>query len=220
MRKRHKEKIKRKERRIKNRVTIRTLFLLAITLIFNTYAWFTYFNTISSNITAHVDKWHVQFKVDDEVVERDFPVQIEHAYPGMEDVEKTVTVINDGERDADIEYAIKYVRIFNDIYVASDYIESNDTVPEGATLIHSSQLFTKIQSEYPFYLNLTTSNDMVSADNEGTLVITFTWAYESGDDEKDTLYGTTAYDFYKDNPGKESIEMVVKVMVKQHEETP
>ena len=70
MRKRHKEKLKRKQRRIKNRVTIRTLFLLIITLIFNTYAWFTYFNTISANMTAHVDKWHIQFKIDDEVVER------------------------------------------------------------------------------------------------------------------------------------------------------
>ena len=128
MRKRHQKKLTRKQKRIKNRVTLRTLFLLSITLIFNTYAWFLYLTTVSSNITAHVEAWHVQFKVDDEIVEREFPVQIEHAFPGMTNQQKTITVINDGEKDADISFAIKSVRIFDDVYVASDLIEAGDTV--------------------------------------------------------------------------------------------
>ena len=221
VRKRHKEKLKRKQRRIKNRVTIRTLFLLVITLIFNTYAWFTYFNTISANMTAHVDKWHIQFKIDDEVVEREFPIVIEHAYPGMQDVEKEVTVLNDGERDAEIDYAIKSVRIFNDVYVASDQIGSGDTVPTGAIMLRSRELIEKIENEYPFFLSLATenNNNTLTAENEAKLKIAFTWAYESGDDERDTSYGTTAYDFYNENPGKDAIELVVKIIVKQHEET-
>ena len=221
MRKRHKEKLKRKQRRIKNRVTIRTLFLLIITLIFNTYAWFTYFNTISANMTAHVDKWHVQFKVDDEIVEREFPIVIEHAYPGMPDVEKSVTIINDGEKDADIDYAIKSVRIFDNVFVASDQKGTGDTIPEGATILHSSEIERKIENEYPFSLSLATenNNNTLTAEDEVVLKITFNWLYESGDDEKDTSYGTTAYDFYQANPGKQAIELVVKIIVKQHEET-
>ncbi|MBR0426985.1 MAG: hypothetical protein IJK18_02125 [Clostridia bacterium] len=221
MRKRHKEKLKRKQRRIKNRVTIRTLFLLIITLIFNTYAWFTYFNTISANMTAHVDKWHVQFKVDDEIVEREFPIAIEHAYPGMPDVEKMVTIINDGEKDADIDYAIKSVRIFDSVFVASDQKGTGDTIPEGATILHSSEIERKIENEYPFSLSLATenNNNTLTAEDEVVLKITFNWLYESGDDEKDTSYGTTAYDFYQANPGKQAIELVVKIIVKQHEET-
>ena len=222
MRKRHKEKLKRKQRRIKNRVTIRTLFLLIITLIFNTYAWFTYFNTISAGITAHVDKWHVQFKVDNEVVDRQFTIQIPHAYPGMQDVEKIVTIINDGEKDADIEYALKYVRIFNNIYVASDHLEAGETVPTGAVLMNSSQIHTMIENNYPFYLSVATinnNNNTVNAETQAQLKIAFTWAYESGDDDTDTTYGTTAYDFYAQNPGREAIEIVVKVMVTQHNET-
>ena len=223
MRQRHKEKLKRKQRRIKNRVTIRTLFLLIITLIFNTYAWFTYFNTISAGITAHVDKWHVLFRVDNEVVDRQFTIQIPHAYPGMQDVEKIVTIINDGEKDADIEYALKYVRIFDDIYVASDHLEAGETVPTGATLMNSSQIHSMIENDYPFYLSVATlnnnNNNTVSAETQAQLRIAFTWAYESGDDETDTTYGTTAYDFYAENPGREAIEIVVKVMVTQHNET-
>ena len=221
VRKRHKERLKRKQRRIKNRVTIRTLFLLILTLIFNTYAWFTYFNTISSNITAHVDKWHIQFKIDDEVVEREFPIAIEHAYPGMSNVEREVTVLNDGERDAKIDYAIKSVRIFDDVFVASDQIGPGDTVPTGATMLRSSDLINKIENEYPFFLSLETANNnnTLTAETEAVLKITFTWDYESGDDEKDTLYGTTAYDFYEANPGKDAIELIVKIIVTQNEET-
>lgn len=219
MRKRHQKKLTRKQKRIKNRVTLRTLFLLSITLIFNTYAWFLYLTTVSSNITAHVEAWHVQFKVDDEIVEREFPVQIEHAFPGMTNQQKTITVINDGEKDADISFAIKSVRIFDDVYVASDLIEAGDTVPVGAVRMTSAQLLTKIQNDYPFTLSITSSSGTVTAEHQGTLTITFTWPYESGDDETDTEYGTTAYDFYDDNPTTEAIELVIKLIVTQHNGT-
>ena len=216
MRKRHQKKLTRKQRRIKNRVTIRTLFLLSITLIFNTYAWFLYLTTVSTNITAHVEAWHVQFKVDDEIVERDFPVRIEHAYPGMANQEKTITIINDGEKNADIQYVIKSARIFNNIYVASDYLDVGETVPEGAQQMAAAQLITKLQNDYPFNLSISSSQNIVNAAQQGTLTITFSWAYESGNDEADTTYGTTAYDFYEANPGKEAIELVVKLIVTQH----
>ena len=80
MRRRRKEKLTRKQRRIKNRVKLRTLFLVAITLIFNTYAWFLYVHTVSGNLRAHVDAWHVEFQVDNQVVEREFNFDI-HEYP-------------------------------------------------------------------------------------------------------------------------------------------
>ncbi len=216
MRKRHQKKLTRKQRRIKNRVTIRTLFLLSITLIFNTYAWFLYLTTVSSNITAHVEAWHVQFKVDDEIVEREFPVKIDHAYPGMTDQEKTITIINDGEKNADIDYVVKSARIFDKTYIASDQLDAGETIPTGAEQMTAAQLITKLQNDYPFNLSISSSQNIVSAAQQGTLTITFTWAYESGDDAKDTEYGTTAYDFYEANPGKEAIELVIKLIVTQH----
>ncbi len=213
-----KGKLTRRQRRIKHRVTLRTIFLLIITLIFNTYAWFLYVTTVSSNITAHVEAWHVQFKVDDEVVERDFPIVIEHAYPGMPDVAKTVTILNDGEKSADISYVIKSVRIFDDIYVAQDQLSSGETVPQGATQMTSEQLLQKIQNDYPFYLNITSSKNTVQADEECSLTIAFSWEYESGDDLADTDYGLNAYSYYETNPNKQAIEMIVKLLVTQHKE--
>ena len=98
MRRRH-SKLSRKQRRIKSRVTFRTLFLLSITLIFNTYAWFLYTTTVSTSMTAHVDAWKVEFEVDDEVVDREFTFAVAHAYPGMPDNVKELVVRNNGEKN-------------------------------------------------------------------------------------------------------------------------
>ena len=218
MLRKRKKKLSRKQKRIKKRVTIRTLFLLSITLIFNTYAWFLYVTTVSSSITAHVEAWHVQFKVDNQIVERDFPVIIEHAYPGMTTVTKTVQILNDGEKDADIDYAIKSVRIFNTVYIATDQMETGDTIPQGATQTTSATLVSMLQNDFPFTLTITPSSNMVEADDVGSLVISFAWVYESGNDATDTGYGTSAYTFYQSNPNTDAIELIIKLIVKQHNE--
>lgn len=219
MRKRHSQKLTRKQKRIKNRVKIRTLFLLVLTLMFNTYAWFLYVSTVSSSLTAHVEAWHVKFKVDNELVNRDIPIVIEHAYPGMTDEVKTVTIINDGQKDADVRFAIKSIRIFNDIYIATDLLSTGDTIPTGAIETTSEILNNKIQTDYPFYLSVESSEDTIGADSEETLTITFSWQYESGDDETDTNYGEMAYSYYEANPTSQAIEMVIKLIVEQHKET-
>lgn len=213
---RNKKKLTRAERRLKKRITFRTLFLLAITCIFNTYAWFLYVNTVSANLTAHVEAWHVQFEVDDEIVERQFSVAIDHAYPGMTNVVKTVTILNNGEKASDLSYAIKSLRIFDNLYVATDQLETGDTIPQGATQTTSANLLNMIQNNYPFNIEITTSQNTVNINTEGTLTFTFSWAYESGQDATDTEYGTDAYDFYEDNPGVDAIEIVVKLVVTQH----
>lgn len=219
MRKRHSQKLTRKQKRIKNRVKIRTLFLLVLTLMFNTYAWFLYVSTVSSSLTAHVEAWHVKFKVDNELVNRDIPIVIEHAYPGMSDEVKTVTIINDGQKDADVRFAIKSIRIFDDLYIATDLLSTGDTIPTGAIETTSEILNNKIQTDYPFYLSVESSEDTIGANSEETLTITFSWQYESGDDETDTNYGEMAYSYYEANPTSQAIEMVIKLIVEQHKET-
>ena len=219
MRKRHSQKLTRKQKRIKNRVKIRTLFLLVLTLMFNTYAWFLYVSTVSSSLTAHVEAWHVKFKVDNDLVNRDIPIEIEPAYPGMSDEVKTVTIINDGQKDADVRFAIKSIRIFDDIYIATDLLSTGDTIPTGAIETTSEILNNKIQTDYPFYLSVESSEDTIGADSEETLTITFSWQYESGDDETDTNYGEMAYSYYEANPTSQAIEMVIKLIVEQHKET-
>ena len=214
-----KEKLKRKERRLKNRVTLRTLFLLAITLIFNTYAWFLYLNTVSADITAHVDAWHVTFEVDHEDVEKSFEFQVAHAYPGMPNQSKTVSIINSGDRIADLTYSIKSARIFNDVYFSQEAVEGGETAPIGATILTESNLLTKLQTEYPFNITFTPSGNIIENGQNGSLTITFSWVYENDNDENDTLYGTMAYDYYKTNSDTDTIEIIVIIKATQHKDT-
>lgn len=67
-----KEKLSRRQKRAKRRSIFKTLFLLSVTLIFNTYAWFLYTTTVSSNLTAHVDAWHVEFRIDDKTKDTNY----------------------------------------------------------------------------------------------------------------------------------------------------
>ena len=109
--------------------------------------------------------------------------------------------------------------LFDDVFIATDQMETGDTIPQGATQTTSAALLSRMQNNYPFVLTITASDDTVDADDSGSLTITFSWVYESGDDETDTDYGTEAYDFYEDNPTEEAIELVIKLIVTQHNET-
>lgn len=210
------EKLSRRQKRARRRSIFKTLVLLSVTLIFNTYAWFLYTTTVSSNLTAHVDAWHVEFRIDDKTVDKEFKIQIDHAYPGMEDQVKKVTILNDGDRDAGIGYVVKSIRIFDDQFVATDQLSTGESVPTGAIEMTAEELLNKIENAYPFHITFTTSADTIVAGESQDLNINFTWAYESGDDEKDTNYGTTAYEYSQSNSSKAPIEMVIKLIVTQN----
>ena len=42
------------------------------------------------------------------------------------------------------------------------------------------------------------------------------WPYESGDDEKDTYWGSKAYDYKKSNPNESGIKLRLKVSAVQN----
>ena len=218
MRQRHKNKMTRKQRRIKNRVTLRTLFLLAITLIFNTYAWFMYATTVSTNMSAHVEAWRVEFEVDNHNIDRVLNIYIEHAYPGMPNQVKTVIIRNRGDKPADIEYNIKSVKIFDTSYIATDLLDTNETVPNGTIQSTSSALLSKMQNDYPFHLDFSLNSGTLAVGQMTSMTVTFDWPYESGDDNTDTSYGTEAYTYNQENPDSYPIEIFIKLTVYQHEE--
>lgn len=212
--------LSRKERRKKHRVTLRTLFLLSITLIFNTYAWFLYATTVSTNLTAHVDAWKVQFEVDQSLVEREFNFVINHAYPGMTDRVQTVEIRNSGERPADISYSYKMIRVFDDLYLSTEYSQELGTVPTGATVLTEAQLESKVQNDYPFLISVEKQNTVLQTGQTSSVSIRFEWDYESGDDATDTDYGTRAYQYYQQNNGEPVIQAIIKILVVQHPDTP
>ena len=64
-----------KRRKILKKVRLKTLFLLAITLASNSFAWFIYTTKVSSNISAKVREWNVTFEANGQVVEKTIEIK-------------------------------------------------------------------------------------------------------------------------------------------------
>ena len=211
-------KRKREERRRRRRLKLHTLFMLSLTLIFNTYAWFLYVTTVSTNMTVHVDAWSVNFEVDNQVIEKEFVFEIEQAYPGMDEIQKDVTIKNSGEKKADLTYKISRARILDKEYV----VEEELTTEEIAALtgneikVTSDELKRMINEDFPFKITITNSSDILDINQEATVGMKFAWEYDTGDDELDTQYGVDSYEYYQNNPGKSAIEVRIKIIAQQN----
>ena len=186
----------------KRRYRLRTIFLLALTLASNSFAWFIYSTKVSSDITAKVRSWHVNFEVGAGDTEEYIEIIIDSLYPGMEDFSKTLKAANHREADAVISYKVEQAEVLG------DNLKNLDLTDE--------QILTKLNSNYPFKINFDVSNKIVTAGGgESTITISVKWPYDSGDDEKDTYWGRLAYDFHNTNPNSPSIKLVVKITAVQ-----
>ncbi len=209
---------KREERRRRRRLTFRTIFMLSLTLIFNTYAWFLYVTTVSTNMQVHVDAWSVNFEVDSQTVEREFDFVISHAYPGMEDISRTVTISNSGEKIADISYSIASLRILEDVYIVRSELSTTEiaALTGDETEVTATEMARMIAEDYPFLITITADTAQLAVGGSGAVTMGFEWDYESGDDDLDTQYGVDSYNYYQSNTGSPAIEVKIKIKAQQH----
>ena len=186
-----------KRRKIIKKVRLRTLFLLAITLASNSFAWFIYTTKVSSNITAKVREWNVTFDANGQVVEKTIEINVDSLYPGMDTYSQTLTATNTGESKAQIAYEVVSTNILGDNLVNYNY--SNEDI------------LNYLKNNYPFTIEILSSKNIIEPNAEEKITITVSWPYESGDDEKDTHWGNLAYNYHQSNPGKSSIVLVIKI---------
>ena len=76
--------------KIIKKVKIKNMLILILLILFNAYAWFIYATRVSTDITAHVSSWNVEFVGDDGEITTNLLVSIGRIYPGMDRFEKTV----------------------------------------------------------------------------------------------------------------------------------
>ena len=189
--------------KIIKKVKIRNILILILLIIFNTYAWFIYATRVATDISVHIASWNVEFATGEDETTTNILVQVDRAYPGMENYLKEITVKNKGEMKAKLDYKIKSLKVMDYKYV----------VGENTT---DEELKNKIETEYPFKINITKDDSELSQGiGDGKFSISVEWPYESGDDEKDTLWGNKAYEYYKTNPDKKSIEIQLELVAKQ-----
>ena len=186
-----------KRRQILKKVRLKTLFLLAITLASNSFAWFIYTTKVSSNISAKVREWNVTFEANGQAVEKTIEINIDSLYPGMNAYNQTLTAANSGESKAQITYEIVSTNILGDNLVNYNY--SNEDI------------VNYLKNNYPFTIEISSTNSIIEPNGEEKINITVSWPYESGDDEKDTYWGNLAYNYHQANPGEPSIVLVIKI---------
>jgi len=190
---------------IRKRIKLRTLIILILLLIFNTYAWFIFTTRVSTSLSAHVVAWNVQFEAGDTDSTEDINFTVGRAYPGMDDEVQTVKVSNNGEMSANLIYEIKSVTILGETYTESDTVTSND-------------LLNMIQNDYPFSINITTDKTTLDSNGDtGNFTITFTWPYESDttNDTVDTSWGEKAYEYYAKDSNTPSIQIEIELTATQ-----
>ena len=207
--------------RLKSVLTIKTVLLLILTLLANTYAWFVYVNQVNTTLEMHVRSWN--FTIVDDQQDEQFKFVIDNVNPGMPEAVRNINTKNNGEMKARVACEILQVRLFDTVYKVGDI---NPETGQGYT---SEELFKKLAFKFPFKVE-TYVNDIFYIGGEevlstgGSSKITFkvNWPYENAlsvtdGDIADTEWGNKSYEFMKNNPDKSSIEITFRVIATQAE---
>ena len=226
---------KKAKKKIKSELRIRTVLFLLLTLIANTYAWFIYNSTVSSQIQVHIKSWHFELEAGD--ISNDFIFRVAEAYPGMPTETTTINATNSGETDATVTCKITYVKIFDQEYFAEP--ENEEDKVEGVTYYSSEDLLDMILNDYPFKIGIyiddtlydgTTEVIIPSGETSTTIEYKVDWPYETGTtaneisagDIVDTEWGERAYDYYENksvsgptDDGYYGIQVNVKIIATQ-----
>ncbi len=187
-------------KKLKGALKIRTVLILLLTLIVNTYAWFIYISTASTQLNIHVKSWKFEFSstenTDDVVIFSD------DLYPGMKDLKREITAINKGETDASLSYTITSVKIFG-----KDLLEGKEAIDADGF----KDLLKR--ENYPFDIQIRmisngeeyNPNTPMTKGDEVNIEFSLSWEYERKDadgntteenDKIDTEIGNQAYDYY------------------------
>ena len=187
------------------KVKIKNLIILIFLLIFNTYAWFIYATRVSADLSVHVSSWNVEFVTGEGDIITNIEILVDRIYPGMETFERTIEVHNKGETKAVLDYEIESLKIMDETYEVNE-----------ETGLTTQDIENRIKTEYPFKINIEKNdNQLEQGSKDGYFKITVDWPFDSGDDEKDTIWGNKAYEYYALNPGEKSIELKLQLIATQ-----
>ena len=215
---------------LKSGLQIKTVVLLLLTLLVNTYAWFIYLSTVETKIEMHINEWEFELEDGDA---QGFLFTVEEIYPGMQEAKKEIIAKNkDGSMDADLSCEIVRLKVLDTEYVRGQ--EKDD-----GTTYTSDELLSKMLNDYPFKIQIfindkeyTGSQDNLTmvGGEDTTIKLTVNWPYETGNvvdgvadgDAEDTKWGSLAYNYLVNSatPEKYSIQVELAIKAVQHDGAP
>lgn len=192
---------KKKVNKTKRRIRRRTILLLIIAFIGNSFAWFIYNNRVNGSLNVGVKSWKISFEQSGSSVSETVTFNVSNIYPGMTTFNDRVSVTNTGETSAGVTYEIMSVKIFNDTFTSEDYT--------------TAELLGILTNNYPFKVTFSVDNSTISTNQSTNFRMSVRWPYESGDDDADTYWGKQAYNFESTYPNTSEIIINCKIIATQ-----
>lgn len=143
----------------KKAMLIRTAFMGLMLLSVNTFAWFVYLNKFDGNINANVVAWDVSF-YDEDTLMSSVAININNLYPGMENYTKEITVNNNGDLKASLNYKVESFELFGTKYENEDLLQV-------------------LEDYFPFSLAFSKSSSEINSKENATFSVSVNWPFES-----------------------------------------
>ncbi|HHX33479.1 MAG TPA: hypothetical protein GX713_04575 [Mollicutes bacterium] len=178
------------------KINFMSLFLMSISFISVSLAWFAYSGIIGVSTDIDINSWYIELSKDGEPVSNKMVISLTDLYPGMQPMNERIVIKNKGDSHAQISYSVISARILDedsykpeDMDITSEYVQ--DLLSYG----------------YPFSINMELSKRYVLSGGEDSVFeISISWPLDSGNDEADSIWGRKAYEFIKSEEDKRNID--------------
>ena len=149
-------------KRLKKRMGIRTFLLVLFLFGVNVFAWFVYISEAEVHTDANVAAWDLNFYDGTNLIKN--IVITPEIYPGMQDVEKTVTISNASDVGATVVYTPK------DIYFAGQRMFADES--------NSTAISQALENNYPFKVQFSSTKIILDNVDSADFTIRIYWPFE------------------------------------------
>ncbi len=180
------------------KLNLMSLFVIAVSFISVTLAWFAYSGLSKVSTEIGVKAWYIELQKDGQKISNDIVISLSEIYPGMNVVTEKYNIKNLGDSDAQVKYSIVSARVLGD--PSDNFIVNEDT-------IKSDYVEDLLSHEYPFHININLSKNYILAKgDESTFEVSISWPLDSDNDVFDSEWGTNAYNFQIGEEDKKNID--------------
>jgi len=180
------------------KINIVSLFLIALSSISVTLAWFAYSGLAKVTTDIDIRSWLIEFEKDNTTVSNDIVISLDDISPGMRTINETIKIKNSGDSNAKLSYSIMSVRILEDELDIEN--------------INQESLKDKLSHDYPFNININLGDNFIlSNGNESKIELSISWPLDSDNDKLDSEWGNKAYQFAVDEQEKLQNDSTYKI---------
>lgn len=190
------------------KINVMSLFLIAVSFISVTLAWFAYSGLSKISTEIDIQSWLIEFEKGDSTVSNNMVISLNDISPGMATMHESIKIKNKGDSDAKLSYSVASVRILDkEIDVKN---------------INQDDLKDKLSHEYPFNININLSDNFVlSKGDDAEIELSISWPLDSPnyiingeevDSNKiDSEWGNKAYQFELEEARKYQVDSTYQI---------